>query len=511
MTGIKSRKGWKHLSEVILSCKGMFKAFPGVQALDDVGFELRQGEVHALCGENGAGKSTLIKIISGIYEKDAGEITYQGKSVNYKTVQECRKNGISIIPQELQMAPALSVAENIFMTGHPTKRGIVDWKAMWSNTRALQEQLGSTALSFQPNQRVSELSMGHRQLIEIMKAIATEVKVIAFDEPTSSLSDEEVEQLFKLIERLKQKGISIIYVTHRLKEIFTICDRVTVLKDGKYVGTENISDIKTNDVVSMMVGRDMKMFEKVDKRIEDVVMEVKNLTRGDKVKNMSFNLKKGEILGIFGIVGSGRTEMARILFGLDKRESGQVFINGNEVKINHPRDAVDMKLGFVSEDRRGEGLAVRLNVSKNMTMPFLKRLVNKFVLSLSKEAELSNELVEALNIKTPGLNTAVENLSGGNQQKIVISKWMGAQSEILIFDEPTRGIDVGAKAEIYRLMEKLTVEGKSIIMISSELPEVLAMSDRMLVFRDGAIVAELENVRELSEEDVMHYAIGTSV
>ena len=500
------------MSEIVLSCKGMFKAFPGVQALDDVDFELRQGEVHALCGENGAGKSTLVKIITGMYEKDAGEVIYFGKTVNYKNVQECRKNGISLIPQELHLAPALTVAENIFMTGYPTKRGIVDWKAMWQKTRVLQEQLGSTALSFKPDQRVSELSMGHMQLVEIMKAIATEVKVIAFDEPTSSLSEEEVTQLFNLINQLKKKGISIIYVTHRLKEIFTICDRVTVLKDGKYVGTENISDIKTSDVVSMMVGRDMQMFEKIaDKRIGDVRLEVKQLTRGDKVKNMSFNLKKSEILGIFGIVGSGRTEMARILFGLDKREGGQVFISGNEVKINHPKDALDMKLGFVSEDRRGEGLAVRLNVSKNMTMPFIKWLVKRGIISLKKESEISTQLVEALNIKTPSLNTAVENLSGGNQQKIVISKWIGAQSEILIFDEPTRGIDVGAKAEIYRLMEKLTAEGKSIIMISSELPEVLAMSDRMLVFRDGAIVAELNNVRELSEEDVMHYAIGTSV
>ena len=498
------------LSEVVLSCKGISKAFPGVKALDEVDFELQFGEVHALCGENGAGKSTLIKIIAGMYEKDAGKIIYAGKRIDYKTVQECRRNGISIIPQELHLAPALTVAENIFMTNHPKKRGIVDWKAMWRNTHALQERLGSTALSFKPEQLVSELSMGHRQLVEIMKAIATEVKVIAFDEPTSSLSDEEVTQLFNLIGQLVKNGISIIYVTHRLAEIFEICNRVTVLKDGKYVGTKNISDITTNDVINMMVGRDMKMFEKKpEKHVGDVVLEARNLKRGEKVKDVSFILKRSEILGIFGIIGSGRTEMARLLFGIDKGESGQISINSHEVKLNHPKDAVEMKMGFVSEDRRGEGLAIRLDVSKNTTMPFIRRLVKKAIIRLSKEAEVTSRLVEALNIKTPSIHTIVENLSGGNQQKIVVSKWIGAESEILIFDEPTRGIDVGAKAEIYRLMEKLTTEGKSIIMISSELPEVLAMSDRLLVFRDGAVAAELQNVHELSEEDVMRYAIGT--
>ena len=498
------------MSEVVLSCHGVSKAFPGVQALDNVEFELERGEVHALCGENGAGKSTLIKIITGMYEKDEGEIIYDGKQVHFKTMQECRGHGLSLIPQELHLAPTLTVAENIYMTNYPLKRGIVDWKAMSQKTHDLQERLGSTALSFKPEQLVSALSMGQRQLVEILKAISTEVKVIAFDEPTSSLSEEEVAQLFNLIKQLSASGISIIYVTHRLAEIFTICDRVTVLKDGKYIGTNDVAAVEIDNVVSMMVGRDMNMFEKKpEKRIEDVVLEVDNLKRGEKVKGVSFTLKKGEILGVFGIVGSGRTEMARLLFGLDKKDDGRIYINGEEAAINHPKDAVEKKMGFVSEDRRGEGLAIRLNVTTNATMPFFTRLTNKGVIKMSKETQVVSGLVEALNIKTPGLNTIVETLSGGNQQKVAVSKWIGAESEILIFDEPTRGIDVGAKAEVYRLMEKLTNEGKSIIMISSELPEILAMSDRLLVFRDGVIAAELSDVDSLEEEDVMHYAIGT--
>ena len=496
------------MNDVVMLCKGVSKAFPGVQALDAVNFELRRGEVHAICGENGAGKSTLIKIIAGLYKKDDGEIFFEDKPVDFKSVQECRKNGISLIPQELHLAPALTVAENIFMTGHPKKGPFVDWKAMWEKTHGLQERLGSTALSFRPNQLISELTMGHMQLVEVMKAISTEVKVIAFDEPTSSLSDEEAAQLFKLIKQLTSEGISVIYVSHRLNEIFSVCDRVTVFKDGRYVATNNVADINTGDIISMMVGREMNLFEKKsDKYIGDAIMNVEGLKWKRRVNNVSFFLKKGEILGVFGIIGSGRTEMARLLFGLEKKDSGKISIGGREALLNHPKDAVNMKMGFVSEDRRGEGLATRLNVCQNITMPFFKRLAKLGLINLGREKGKAAGLIKALDIKTPGIGTITENLSGGNQQKIVISKWIGSESDILIFDEPTRGIDVGAKAEVYRLMEKLTSEGKSIIMISSELPEVLAMSDRLLVFKDGMIVAEFTNVRELSEEDVLRYAI----
>ncbi|MDR0497228.1 MAG: sugar ABC transporter ATP-binding protein [Treponema sp.] len=496
---------------MVMSCNSISKAFPGVQALDAVDFELRRGEVHAICGENGAGKSTLIKIVTGLYKKDQGEIIYEGKPVDFKSVQECRKNGISLIPQELHLAPRLTVAENIFMTGHPRKGLFVDWKAMWKKTHELQERLGSTALSFRPNQLISELTMGHKQLVEVMKAISTKVKVIAFDEPTSSLSDEEAAQLFTLIKQLAQEGIAVIYVSHRLNEIFSVCDRVTVFKDGKYVATNNVAEITTNDIISMMVGREMKLFEKnPDKQIGGVILDVEGLAWKGKVNNISLHLNKGEILGVFGIVGSGRTEMARLLFGLEKKDKGKILVGGKEMVLNHPKDAVNLKMGFVTEDRRGEGLAIRLSVCQNITMPFFKRLASLGLINLRREKEKVGELIDSLNIKTPGIGTITENLSGGNQQKVVISKWIGSESDILIFDEPTRGIDVGAKAEVYRLMEKLSSEGRSIIMISSELPEVLAMSDRLLVFRDGVIVAEFSNVRELTEEDVLRHAIATS-
>jgi len=499
------------LDDVVLSCKGISKAFPGVLALDEVEFELRRGEVHALCGENGAGKSTLVKIITGLYIKDSGEILYEGKRVDFKSVPECRKYGISLIPQELHLAERLTVAENVFMTEFPKKGNFVDWKAMFEKTRALQERIGSTALSFEPDQLVSDLNMGQKQLVEIMKAISTEVKVLAFDEPTSSLSAEEVSQLFKLIRQLTQQGISILYVTHRLNEVFSICDRVSVFKDGKYIGTEDTKNVNTGDVITMMIGREMNMFEKdPNKRIGDVRLEVKNLNRGDKVRNVSFNLKEGEILGMFGIVGSGRTETARLLFGLDKKESGNIIINKEETSIEHPIEAVSHKLGYVSEDRRGEGLAVRLNVIQNTTMPFFQRFAKRGMMKTKKEVETVENLVKEFDVKTPSLETSVENLSGGNQQKISISKWVGSESEILVLDEPTRGIDVGAKAEVYRMMEHLSSIGKSIIMISSELPEILAMSDRLLVFRDGEIVREFEDVRSLSEEDVMNYAIDAN-
>lgn len=497
------------MENCVLSCVGVSKAFPGVQALDQVNFDLQPGEVHALCGENGAGKSTLIKILTGLYRKDAGEITHIGAAVDFKNPQEARKAGISLIPQELHLARSLTVAENIFMTDYPIKHGIVDWKEMFRKTIELQRKLGSSALRFQPEQLISTLSMGQQQLVEILKAISTDVKVLAFDEPTSSLSDEETEQLFILIKELTRQGIAVIYVSHRLAEIFKICDRVSVLKDGKYVGTRNVSEISATDIISMMVGRDMHSVEKDKRAFNEDILSVEDLCWTDKVKNVSFTLRKGEILGMFGIVGAGRTETARLLFGVEKKRKGVIKIRGKTVRIDEPHDAVKYKMGFVSEDRRGEGLATILNVTQNITMPFVKDYSRSGIMNLKVEKERARESVAKLNIKTPSLETKVADLSGGNQQKTVISKWLGAQSDILIFDEPTRGIDVGAKAEIYKIMNELTKEGKSIIMISSELPEVLTMSDRVLVFRDGEIVAQLEEVGSLTEEQVLAYAIKT--
>lgn len=500
------------MDEYVLNCKNVSKSFPGVRALDGVNFDLKRGEVHAICGENGAGKSTLIKILTGIYRKDSGEIEYLGKPTNMKNTLECRHAGISLIPQEISLAETLTVAENVFMAAHPKKHGFVDWKTMSIQTQKLMERLGGSALSFKPEQLVSTLSMGQMQLVEVLKAISTDVKVLAFDEPTSSLSDDETERLFKLIKDLTQMGISIIYVSHRIAEIFTICDRVTVFKDGKYIGTRNTKDINSAALISMMVGRDMNLFEKKQiKQFGEEILKVEHLCWGKKVRDVSFTVRKGEIVGMFGIVGAGRTETARLLFGLEKKHSGTIAINGKEVEIKHPRDAVKHKIGFVSEDRRGEGLAVVLDVAKNMTMPFLKRISKNSIVSMKQEAQISQEMVAKLSVKTPSIKQIVANLSGGNQQKIVIAKWLAAETELLILDEPTRGIDVGAKAEIYHLMEELTKQGKAILMISSELPETLAMSDRLLVMRDGEIICDLPNVSELTEDDVLSHAISMHV
>ncbi|MDR0718398.1 MAG: sugar ABC transporter ATP-binding protein [Treponema sp.] len=493
---------------VILKCDSISKAFPGVQALDNVQFELCRGEIHALCGENGAGKSTLIKIITGIYQKDSGNISFNGKNIHYKSAQECRGAGIALIPQEIQLAETLTVAENILMTNYPLKRGIVSWKEMYKKTGELQKRLGRTALSFRPDETVKNLNMGQKQLVEIMKAISMDVKIIAFDEPTSSLSEEETESMFALVKQLTVEGVSIIYVSHRLAEIFRICDRVSVFKDGKYVGTRDTGAVTPRDIITMMVGRDIKLYERTEqKETGEAVLEVKNLKWKNKVKNLSFTLNKGEILGMFGIVGSGRTEMARALFGIEAKEDGEVYIRGQQVNIKSPEDAVKLGMGFVTEDRRSEGLSLVAGVAENVTLPFFRKFLRAGILNFRKEHAEVQRFIDLLNIKTPSLETKTENLSGGNQQKIVIAKWIGADSSIFIFDEPTRGIDVGAKSEIYRLMDELSRKGNSIIMISSELPEIQTMSDRLLVFKDGEIVKEFTDVFALGEEQILEYAI----
>lgn len=497
------------MEEYILTCEKIRKEFPGVVALDQVDFNLKKGEVHAICGENGAGKSTLIKIITGLYDKNGGKIFFEGRERNFKSVQECRRNGISLIPQEIHMAQDLTVAENVMMTGYPKKGGRVDWNAMRETTLKLQKRIGIENY-FTPDTRVGELSMGHQQLIEVMKAISTDLKVIAFDEPTSSLSDDETERLFELIGQLKAQGVSIIYVSHRLPEIFRICDRITVFKDGKYVCTDETKDVTPDQVVSKMVGRAMADFSRSKTAADytEKVLEVDHLTWGKKVNGVSFALHKGEILGLFGIVGSGRTETARCIFGLERPEEGSVRIHGKEVRIQNPKEAVKAGLGFVTEDRRGEGLSTISSIEWNITMPYLETLSSRTgIINHKKELENTTALSKRLNIKAVSLKEAAVSLSGGNQQKIVIAKWIGANSRILIFDEPTRGIDVGAKAEIYHLMEELVKQGRSIIMISSELPELLALADRILVYRDGKINHEFLEIQGLKESDVLHYAV----
>jgi ABC-type sugar transport system ATPase subunit len=496
--------------DIVLYMEGISKEFPGVLALDNVSFELKKGEVHAICGENGAGKSTLLKVLNGLYRKDAGKVYLMGKEINIKNIQHARENGISVIPQEIQLAPKLSVQENIFMGQYPkTKLGFVNWHKMREDAKAMQEKLGESAKAIGIEVEAGELSMGHKQLIEILKALTFDIKILALDEPTSSLSEEETNQLFSLIKDLTKKGISIIYVSHRLKEIFEIADRVTVFKDGKYVGTKAIKDTTYDDVVSMMVGRNLDLFGRKEGNIikDETLLEVRDYTSEGVFKDISFKLRKGEILGLFGIVGSGRTEVARAIFGVDPKTSGEMYLDGQPVSIKTPMDAVKQGLGFVPEDRHGQGLVLGSSVRLNLTMPFIKKLSKLSFINHLKEKKTAYEYIKALNIKTPSDTTHAESLSGGNQQKIVIAKWLAAKSRVLIFDEPTRGIDVGAKSEIYRLMKALAKEGKGIIMISSELPEILALSDRILVFKDGIINAEFENSPDLTEEEICTKAI----
>ncbi len=496
-------------SRTILQASEISKRFGGVQALDNVQFDLQGGEVHALVGENGAGKSTLIKIISGIYQKDSGHLFYEGQEVNFKNNIDARLGGIGMVPQEIQLAPRLTVAENIFMGLYPkTGYGFVKWKQLYKRAYDIAKTFGIENLI---GLRVERLGTGYRQLIEILKALVFHARVIAFDEPTAALSDEETRELFRLIAKLKKDGISIIYVSHRLDEIFQIADRVTVFKDGQYVGTHSVTDVTKEKVVSMMVGRELNLYGE-DKRkrgkTREVVFEAKGLRRGNEVQDVNFKVHAGEILGLFGMVGSGRTETIMSIFGVDPLESGEIFISGKRVTIKSPIDAVKLGIGVVPENRITQGVILRASIRNNITLPFVRTLARFGAINAHKEQEIVRQYMDHLNIKARSENVKVNTLSGGNQQKVSIAKWLATRSDIIFFDEPTHGIDVGAKFEIYQLLRELSDEGKGIVMISSELPEVLNVCDRILVFRDGKIAHEFPENSGLSEADVVQYALG---
>lgn len=496
--------------EVILRAKNISKSFPGVKALDGVSLELKAGEVHALCGENGAGKSTLLKVLTGIYSMDEGEIYIDDKKVEIKNINDARKNGVHVVPQEMAMAQHLSVAENIFLGRYPTnKAGGIQWKKMYEKAQELQKKLGSTGVSLDVHTPVGRLSMGHKQLIEIMRAMIDDnLRIIAFDEPTSSLSAQETQQLFELIRDLKSRNLCIVYVSHKLSEIFEICDTVTVLKDGRYVDTKPVKGLVNDDIVKMMVGRDLNLFgEKRIAKPGDVALKAENLTKKGKYTNISFEARFGEILGFYGLVGAGRTEVMRSIFALDAKDSGDIYIKGQKVNINKPSKAKKLGIGFVTEDRRGEGLMLRATLKMNISMPNLKAITNKYnMISNKKETEYAKKGIAQYNIKAPSDRTIAGTLSGGNQQKVVIAKWVEADCDIIIFDEPTRGIDVGAKAEVYAVMKSLADAGKCVIMVSSELPETLGVCDRIVVMREGEIVAILDN-QKMTEEDIVKYAV----
>lgn len=499
-------------SEQLLVVEGVSKEFPGVKALDSVRIDLKAGEVHALVGENGAGKSTLMKILSGIYTKDSGEITYKGQHVNVSGPLEAQHLGISIIHQEINLMPDLTVAQNIFIGREPKRLGkfFLNDRKINKDTQELLDRLG---LPLNPKQRVGDLTVARQQMVEIAKAISYNGDVIIMDEPTSSLTPSEVTALFKIIENLKKQGKGIIYISHRLEELAQITDRITVFRDGQYVDTVNTKDATIAKIIALMIGRnvDQDMRPEVNNSKDEIVLKVENLSTRKLLKNVSFDLKRGEILGFAGLMGSGRTEMALALVGKDPITSGKVFINGKEVKISSPADAVRHGIGYLSEDRKRFGLLLIQDLKFNIALSSLRKgLTSK--LGFAKGGTIKNtaeSIVKLLSIRTPSVNQITKNLSGGNQQKVVIGKWLTRECDILIFDEPTRGIDVGAKDEIYKLLTKLASEGKSIIMISSELPEILRMSDRIAVMSRGAITGVIDN-KHADQKIIMEYATANN-
>jgi len=495
------------MDKPLILMEGIEKTFPGVHALSQCRFELRPGEVHALVGENGAGKSTLMKVFAGIYKKDAGHIFYQGKEVDIPNPRAAQQLGISMIHQELNLMPHLTVAQNIFI-GREPRRGvkfILDEKAINEKT---QQLLATLHLKLDPRAKVSDLTVAKQQMVEIAKSLSFDSKVLIMDEPTAALTESEIEELFNITRQLREKGVGIVHISHRLEELQQISDRVTVMRDGHYIDTVRTQDATIDQIINMMVGRTIYEAtpEIPEHPSQEVVLEVKNLNRGSVIKDVSFNLKRGEILGFSGLVGAGRTEVARAVFGADPVDSGEIYVLGKKAHIKSPNDSVKHGIGYLSEDRKRFGVALAMDVENNIVLAAFGKFLGLLGwVNSARTRTTAAHFVEALSIRTPGLQQKVQNLSGGNQQKIVVGKWLTADTNILIFDEPTRGIDVGAKSEIYRLLNDLAQQGKSIIMISSELPEILRMSHRVVVMCEGRITGELD-IAEATQEKIMKYA-----
>lgn len=491
----------------VLQMRGICKSYPGVRALDNVDLEVRAGEVHAVVGENGAGKSTLMKILAGAQPRDAGEIWINGQLVQIDSPQKAMDLGISIIYQEFNLVPYLNAAENIFLGREPASRlpGFVDFRTMYREAQAVIDRLGVPINVRTP---VNRLSVAQQQMVEIAKATSRKSSIIVMDEPSATLTEHELERLFALIRQLKSEGTAIVYISHRLEEVFQIADRVTVLRDGKHIATRNTADLTREEIIRLMVGRELtQMIPKVPAPIGDVVLEVRGLSQKGRLYDISFQLRKGEILGIAGLVGAGRTELARAIFGADRIDSGELLLEGKPIRVRSPQDAIKLGIGLVTEDRKAQGLVLGMVVRENITLANLGALTRFNFISVARERQVARKYVEDLSIRTPSVEQTVQNLSGGNQQKVVLSKWLFTQSKVLIFDEPTRGIDVGAKTEIYQLMNELAARGVAMLMISSELPEVLGMSDRILVMHEGRIVGEL-SASEATQEKIMHLATG---
>ncbi|ABK62315.1 sugar ABC transporter ATP-binding protein [Clostridium novyi] len=492
----------------MLKMQGISKSFGTVKALQNINIEAYGGEVLALLGENGAGKSTLMKILSGVYTKDTGKIFIEGEEVFPHNIKEAEKLGVSIIHQELSVLPNLTVAENIFLGNEKfskfTRR--INKSIINERSALFLEQIGCKV---NPNTLVKDVNVGDRQMIEIAKALTKNSRIIIMDEPTTALTDVETKKLFEVIERLKEKGIAIIYISHRMEELFAICDRVTVLRDGQYVGDVKTSEIDQDGLIAMMVGRkleDQFPYKKV--KSGKTLLKVENLQYKNKVNNVTFDIKSGEILGIGGLMGSGRTELAKTIFGEYKKDSGNMFMEGVKVNINSPKEGIKNGICYVSEDRKGEGLILDMTVGENMSLSNLSAYENSFKkIDRKKEKEDIKEYIKKLSVKTPSEGQLIKKLSGGNQQKAILAKWIMLSPKVLIIDEPTKGIDVGAKKEIYEVLNELKSDGKAIIMISSDMPEVLGISDRILVMHEGKISGELSR-EEANQETIMAYAVG---
>jgi len=494
--------------EFLLRMEGISKLFPGVVALDGVDLEVRPGTVHALTGENGAGKSTLMKVLIGMYQEDSGTITFEGKQVKIPDTKTGLGLGISMIHQELSYVPELTVAENIYLGREPRgKLGLVSHEQMSNDAKALFERWG---IKIDPNEQMKHLSVAQAQMVEIAKAISFDSRLIIMDEPTSAMTEHEVEHLYAMIAQLKDNGVSVIYITHKLDEVFKISDYVTVFRDGKLVKMLPAAELDRNKLITLMVGRELThLFPKEHAEIGEVVLEVKNLNRGELVQDVSFELRRGEILGLAGLMGAGRTEVLETVFGIMKAESGEIVVDGKTRKITQPKDAIAANIGLLTEDRKQTGIMGVLSVRDNMIVAALPKYSPKGMLQPKRIDDACEAQRKALAVKTPSLSQLIENLSGGNQQKVLISRWLLTLPEILMIDEPTRGVDVGAKSEIHRLMSMLAQQNKAILMVSSEMPEVLGMSDRILVMHEGRITGELSR-EDATQEKIMQLATGTT-
>ena len=491
----------------ILSLEGIGKRFPGVIALDGIRLDLRRGEVHAVCGENGAGKSTLMKIISGQYRPDEGTIRYRGAEVRFHSTSEAQAAGIAIIHQELNLVPHLTVAENLYLAREPKRGPFVDSRKLNADAARCLARVG---LNVAPTMPVGALSIAQQQMVEIAKALSLDAHVLIMDEPTSSLTESETVQLFRIIKELRAAGVAILYISHRLDEMAQIVDRVTVLRDGRHISTDDFSALSVNDIVARMVGRPLEDAypPRQSRPTDTVLLRVRDLSRAGVFGPVSFELRKGEILGFAGLMGAGRTEVARAIFGADRLDGGTITLHGQPVTIRSPREAIRHGIAYLSEDRKQDGLALAMPVAANITLANVRGVSSPAgFLRFSEEAAIARRYVQELAIRTPSVHQIVRNLSGGNQQKVVIGKWLYRGSKILFFDEPTRGIDVGAKFAIYGLMDRLAAEGVGVVLISSELPELLGMTDRIAVFHEGQMTAVLET-KQTSQEEIMHFASG---